>query len=119
LEEPIFTGCVVPVRLIGVVEAEQTHPDGKSVRNDRLIGVVETLVNPAEPRSINDIGEQVLREIEQFFVSYNEMEGRHFKCLGRRGGSHALALVEKAKIRAQKSKAQPKSSGSVIGVLWR
>jgi CHAD domain-containing protein len=68
-------------------------------------------VNPAEPRSINDIGEQVLREIEHFFVSYNEMEGRHFKCLGRRGGSHALALVEKARIRAQKSRAQPKSNG--------
>jgi inorganic pyrophosphatase len=111
LEEPLFTGCVVPVRLIGVLEAEQTDSDQKTVRNDRLIGVVETLVNPAEPTSINEIGEQALREIEHFFVSYNEMEGRQFKCLGRRDAKHAVELVEKARIRAQRSSAKPKRNG--------
>jgi inorganic pyrophosphatase len=110
LEEPIFTGCLVPVRLIGVLEAEQTE-SGKTVRNDRLIGVVETLVNPAEPTSIDEIGEQALREIEHFFVSYNEIEGRQFKSLGRRDAKHALELVQRAKNRAQQPSAKPKSNG--------
>src|SRR6476661_1023701 len=38
MDEPTFTGCVVPSRLLGVIEAEQTE-DGKSERNDRLIAV--------------------------------------------------------------------------------
>ena len=39
MDEPAFTGCLVPARLIGVVEAEQTERDGETVRNDRLIAV--------------------------------------------------------------------------------
>ena len=35
MDEPTFTGCVVPSRLIGVMEAEQTE-DGKTERNDRV-----------------------------------------------------------------------------------
>jgi inorganic pyrophosphatase len=37
-EEPSFSGCRIECRLIGVIEAEQSGPDGKE-RNDRLIGV--------------------------------------------------------------------------------
>jgi inorganic pyrophosphatase len=110
LGEPLFTGCVAPIRLIGVLEAEQTDSDGKTVRNDRLIGVVETLVNPAEPTALEEVGEQTLREIEHFFVSYNEIEGRQFKCLGRGSAKQALALVEKGRSRAQRNSA-PKSNG--------
>src|SRR6201987_1675612 len=33
MDEPTFTGCVVPCRLIGVMEAEQTE-DGETERND-------------------------------------------------------------------------------------
>jgi inorganic pyrophosphatase len=110
LDEPVITGCVVPVRLIGVLEAEQTE-SGKTVRNDRLIGVVETLVNPAEPTSLDEIGEQALREIEHFFVSYNEIEGRQFKCLGRQDAKQALALVQKGRDRAQRSGTKAKSNG--------
>src|SRR5262249_11212882 len=43
-EEPAFAGCVLPVRLLGVIEAEQTE-GGKTVRNDRLVGAVETPYN--------------------------------------------------------------------------
>src|ERR671939_103970 len=35
MDEPAFTGCLVPARLIGVVEAEQTE-EGETQRNDRL-----------------------------------------------------------------------------------
>src|SRR5689334_14657950 len=38
LDEPVFTGCVVRARLIGVLEAEQRE-NGKAERNDRLIAV--------------------------------------------------------------------------------
>ncbi len=37
MDEPTFTGCVVPTRL-GALEAEQPEK-GKTERNDRLIAV--------------------------------------------------------------------------------
>jgi inorganic pyrophosphatase len=92
-DEPAFPGCVVPARLIGVLEAEQTE-GGKTVRNDRLVAVVETPYNPAEYRSLDEVSRQRLEEIEHFFVAYNQVEGRQFKPLARRGPGRARELLE-------------------------
>ena len=43
-EEALFPGCLVTVRLVGVIQAEQTE-HGKTFRNDRLMGAIETPVN--------------------------------------------------------------------------
>ena len=94
-DEAAFPGCVVPARLIGVLEAEQTE-HGKTVRNDRLVAVVETPCNPAEFHSLEEVGRQRLDEIEHFFVSYNQMEGRQFKPTARYGPERARKLVEES-----------------------
>ena len=93
-DEPTFCGCLVTVRLLGVIEAEQTEK-GQTVRNDRLVGIVETPYNRPEARSLDDLGKRRLEEIEHFFVSYNEIEGRQFKPVGRHGEKVAEKLVEK------------------------
>jgi inorganic pyrophosphatase len=95
MDEPAFLGCVVPARLIGVLEAEQTE-DGKTVRNDRLVAVVETPYNPAEFRSLEEVNRQRLDEVEHFFVSYNQAEGRQFKPLRRQGAARARELLDGA-----------------------
>src|SRR5262252_1775375 len=95
MDEPAFAGCVVPAHLIGVLEAEQTE-GGKTVRNDRLVAVVETPYNPAEYRSLEDVNEQRLDEIEHFFIAYNHAEGRKFKPLARRGADHAAKVLGEA-----------------------
>src|SRR5438309_393001 len=38
LDEPVQPGTVVPARLVGILEAEQSE-DGKTVRNDRVLAV--------------------------------------------------------------------------------
>src|SRR6187549_1983500 len=38
MDAPVFPGCIVPSRLIGVIEAEQTE-DGETERNDRFLAV--------------------------------------------------------------------------------
>ena len=48
-EQPTFCGCVVPSRLVGVIEAEQTETDGESERNDRLVAI------PLKARNYADI----------------------------------------------------------------
>src|SRR5262249_25552490 len=98
-DEPAFPGCVVPARLIGVLAAEQTER-GKTVRNDRLVDVVETPYNPARYRSLDEVGRQHLDGVEHFFAPYNEAEGRRFKPLARRGADRGRELVERATRRA-------------------
>ena len=95
MDEPTFTGCVVPCRLIGVMEAEQTEK-GKTERNDRLIGVADHSRDYSEVKSLNDLNSNMLKEIEQFFVTYNKERGKKFKVLRMRGPGQALKLIKKS-----------------------
>jgi inorganic pyrophosphatase len=81
--------------LIGVIEAEQTEK-GKTVRNDRLLAVVETPYNPPPFQALDELGTQWLAEVEHFFVAYNHMEGREFRPLGRHGPEKAHAVITAA-----------------------
>lgn len=94
LDEPSGIGSIVPVRLIGVIEAEQTEQSGKTSRNDRLLGVLETRHNPPPFRSIDEVSPQLLDEIEHFFKSFNEAEGRIFRVLDRGDANRARELLE-------------------------
>ena len=95
LDEPAFPGCIVPAQLIGILEAEQTHK-GKTVRNDRFVAVIETPYNPPAFGALEEMSAQSLAEIEHFFISYNQMEGRQFKPLGRQGPERAQQVMEAA-----------------------
>jgi inorganic pyrophosphatase len=92
-EEPTFAGCLVTARLLGVIEAKQTEK-GRTIRNDRLLGVAETpKIRPAA-RTLSDVPSKLLDQVEHFFVAYNEAEGRRFQPLARRGPRVAAALIE-------------------------
>ena len=100
MDEPAFVGCLVPANLIGVIEAEQTE-DGKTERNDRLIAVAANCRSHREISSLDQIDENLMREIEHFFVSYNEVKGKEFKPLGRFGPDRARKSVQEAERRRQ------------------
>jgi inorganic pyrophosphatase len=93
MDEPTFAGCLVPARLIGVIEAEQTE-NGKAERNDRLIAVAVDSRDHADNTSIHQLSDNIPHEIEHFFVSYNAARGREFKPLGRHASERARKLVE-------------------------
>ena len=101
MHEPAFTGCVVETRLLGVIEAEQTEDDG-TVRNDRLIGVATESELHADLCSLDDVEDQLLKEIEHFFASYNALNGKEFKPVARKGPDDAMELVREAEKRAKK-----------------
>ncbi len=111
MDEPAFAGCLVRVRLIGVVVAEQTERDGETTRNDRLIGVAAESRLHKGVRTLKGLGPALLDEIEHFFVSYNDFKGKRFKPLGRFGPRKAAELVaegmkEFAKAKRAKSRAR-------------
>lgn len=103
MDEPAFAGCLVPSRLIGVIEAEQTERDGKTVRNDRLIAVAVKSLSHRDLTSLEQLepvetgsasGSILLEEIEHFFVSYNKFKGKEFHPIGRFGPERAERLIE-------------------------
>jgi inorganic pyrophosphatase len=53
MDAPVFPGCIVPSRLIGVIEAQQTE-DAETERNDRLLAVA---ANSAVHRSIRELSD--------------------------------------------------------------
>ena len=92
---PAFPGCLVTVRLIGVLHAEQRER-GNIIRNDRLIAVAETPANPARVGDLPELDAEDLRAIEHFFASYNAFQGREFAIRSRGNARDALQAVERA-----------------------
>jgi len=99
MEEPAFAGCVVPSRLVGVIEAEQAERGKKKERNDRLIAVATSTHTWEGVQEIGDLGETLLSEIEHFFVSYNRFEDRTFEPIGRFGSRRARRVIERSRSR--------------------
>src|SRR5687767_1327934 len=71
LDAPAFTGCLVEARVIGALEAEQTHK-GKTNRNDRLIAVASESKQHKEIKHLKDLPKRLVEEIAHFFEAYNE-----------------------------------------------
>jgi len=95
MDQPVFTGCLVKARLIGVIEGKQTEK-GKSERNDRLLAVAESSHTHSNINSLSDLNEQLLKELEKFLVNYHANDGTEFKVLARKGPSAAITCLEKA-----------------------
>lgn len=107
MDEPAFVGCLIASRLIGVIEARQTE-EGKTESNDRLIAVASNSRTHKDIKSINDLNETLVDEIEHFFTSYNEAKGKEFEPLGRFGAMKAKQLVEEGIKLSKKPKAKKK-----------
>jgi inorganic pyrophosphatase len=101
MDEAAFAGCLVPVRLIGAIEADQTERDGETMRNDRLIAVASHCQLHRDIRSLGDLNHGLVDEIEHFFVSYNNIKGKQFRPRERSGPERALGLVQNGQTRLQ------------------
>ena len=96
MDEPAFTGCLVPARLIGVIEGEQI--DGKKrIRNDRLVAVAEMSHEYEHLKKLSDLPARLLKELEEFFVNYHRLEGKEYRLLGCKGKTVAMNLIQEAK----------------------
>ncbi len=96
MDEPTFPGCEVPARLIGVIEARQ-RSEGETTRNDRLIAVSTGSPDHGSIQHIDDLDDNVLRGIEEFFRAYQHFEGGSFEPLARRGPARAKAILARMK----------------------
>ena len=93
MEEPAHVGCLLQVRVIGVLEARQID-NKKSIRNDRLIGVSVHSYTHENLTNIGEVSPSVLDQIEEFFISYNKSRGKRFRPKGRHGPKRAADLID-------------------------
>lgn len=94
-DEPSPVGALVEVRLIGVIEAEQTV-HGKTERNDRLLAVPVIAHLHAGVSRADDLDPAFVRNLSEFWVNKARLEERPFRILGVRGPAEAIALVRQA-----------------------
>jgi len=93
MDEPAFPGCVLKCRPIGVIEGEQGN-DGKKVRNDRIVAIQKDAHSWSEVKTIDELGKEFCRELEEFFVNYHRLSGEKYRVLGLKGPAQAQKLVK-------------------------
>jgi inorganic pyrophosphatase len=98
MDAPAYPGVVVEVRLLGVIEADQTERDGHTVRNDRLIAVAQGSTERGDLKRLGDLAPALITEIESFFGTYCDLSGKRFKARARRGPKRATTLIRDARI---------------------
>jgi len=95
MDEPAFAGCALSCRLIGVIQGEQgDKKKKKKIRNDRIVAVEQDAHSWADIKTIDDLGKEFCRELEEFFVNYHSLSGEQYKVLGIKGPGQALKLVK-------------------------
>ena len=90
VEESVFPGCLVRVRLLGVLTIRKTNGDPES----KLLAVPVSEPRFAEMRDIADVPRHLCEEIEHFFEVYKELEGSEIKSLGWEGAERAERVLE-------------------------
>lgn len=93
MDEPAFSGCVLRCRVVGVIEGEQGDKK-KTERNDRIVAIEKDAHSWADVKTLDDLGKDFLRELEEFFVNYHKLSGEQYRVLGARGPEHARKQVK-------------------------
>lgn len=93
-DEPTPVGAVVDVRLIGALEAEEKEK-GRTERNDRLLAVPLVSFLYAPIRSAEDLEQQFVDHLADFWVHKARLEGKEFRVLRVSGPDAAIRLVRK------------------------
>src|SRR5579872_1653574 len=92
MDEPAFVGCLLKCRLIGIIEGQQGKKK-KGVRNDRIIAIEEANHSYAHVRHVDELGKKFVRELEEFFVNYHDMQGQKYHVLDVKGPSEARRRI--------------------------
>jgi inorganic pyrophosphatase len=71
MDAPAHVGCLIEVRVIGIIQAEQSE-DGKTESNDRLLGVAIHSYDHEDLETIDDVSKTLLDQLEAFFISYKQ-----------------------------------------------
>jgi inorganic pyrophosphatase len=91
-----FPGCMIRCRIIGGIKAEQSEEKGKKkmIRNDRFLAIPKCSSIFEKVKSIEDLPDTIIKELEDFFIDYNKIEGKEFKALKKLDSKEAGKMVQ-------------------------
>ena len=92
ISEPTFPGCVVRARPVGVLD--MTDDKGHDYK---ILAVAHDDPRYEQAQSLEDVSQHLLREIENFFSIYKELEGRATEVRGWLGVNDAERIIETAR----------------------
>jgi inorganic pyrophosphatase len=111
MDDPAFPGCVVRARPIGVLRAMKEGNE-----NHRIIAVSSDAKTWANHRDLSDLPRRMLREVEQFFHSIQNVDGREHALNGWRGVAEAERVIDRA-IEAHANTLRPVKRGKKRGAV--
>ncbi len=85
---PLFTGCLVDVRPVGVF-----HLIDKGVNDEKILAVPVTDPYAELVHDLKDIAPHALKEIEHFFQVYKNLEGATTETRGFEGAARARGMI--------------------------
>jgi inorganic pyrophosphatase len=89
--EPTFTGCVIEVRVIGMLRMVD-----HGVEDNKLLAIPVRDPHYSHIKKLGDVPEDRLNEIEHFFKVYKQLEGKKVVVKGWDGRRKALQYIKKA-----------------------
>ncbi len=94
LDSAVPVGCVLTIRIIGVIEAKQREPGKDWICADRFLAVATHARTHCHIRQIRDLSSRMVEEIVDFFRHYNEFNRREFKPIDRASAQRAQELID-------------------------
>ncbi len=92
VEEPTFPGCMIEAVPVGVFKmSDEKGPDEKIL----CVPVSDPMWNHI--KDLSKVPPHLLKEIEQFFRTYKELEGKKTKIQGWEGKRPALGVINECK----------------------
>lgn len=105
IDHPTFTGCLIDVRPIGVLDLiDQTTTDHKIIAAPVKDPRFERIL------TIQDLPPHVVREFEHFFTIYKELENKVVETRGWDDLDHALEVINTSRERYTQAMRRPKKA---------
>lgn len=91
VNQPTFTGCLIRARVLGVF---RMLDDG--LGDEKVLTVPDSDPLFADYRDLGDVPPHFLREVEHFFATYKQLEGRQVEVQGWSDAAEARRVVAEA-----------------------
>jgi len=97
ITEPVFSGCIVSARVIGILDMED-----EAGQDWKIVAVADRDPKLSDIKDIGNMDEHYKKEIVQFFEQYKQLEGKWAKVKGWLDKAEAMKRIEEARLRFQK-----------------
>jgi len=88
-DSPVFSGCLLEVRAVGLLKMRD-----ESGLDNKVLAVPVSNPNFKDIRTLENVGEHMLKEIVHFFEQYKVLEGKMVKVEGWADKNEALQMLK-------------------------